>query len=65
MTERDQAYLVERGIGTTWSIAPQPGLARLSTAELKADVRDWRNSSPLHHPLAVPIAGVTAPRVAF
>jgi hypothetical protein len=46
MTERDQPYLVERGISITWSIAPPPGLASLSTAELNADVRDKRNSSP-------------------
>jgi hypothetical protein len=42
MKERDRAYLVERGISITWSIAPPSGLARLSTAELNADVRDRR-----------------------
>jgi hypothetical protein len=25
MTERDQAYLIERGMGLTWSITPHPG----------------------------------------
>jgi hypothetical protein len=46
MKERDRAYLVERGISITWSIAPPSGLARLSTAELNADVRDRRIRRP-------------------
>ncbi|HJY44151.1 MAG TPA: mismatch-specific DNA-glycosylase [Propionibacteriaceae bacterium] len=66
MTERDRAYLMERGIGITNLVNRATARAdELAPDELQAGRTRLAEFVALHHPLVVAIAGLTAYRLAF
>ena len=66
MTERDRAYLTERGIGITNLVNRATARAdELAPAELRAGRTRLEEFVALHHPVVVAIAVLTAYRAAF